>query len=298
MEGWIAVSRVASITNKPQVIKFRNKKYVTYRHNDTIEFFPDSCKHRGMSLSKGKVQPDGKLECPYHGWTYDSKEFCRPDHSMCQNYEEFTMQQSDGLLWIQPKVQFKESLPMPPLMPKTAGKSIWFETLIDAPAQLIIENGIDPNHASWVHAHPLGFGVYKQLPRDLLHFEDNLMFYYTPRQNGLSSMMLDIKDTHNFHSVVYPYTTWSDVDIPGGYKLTTFVTLCPETHQRTKMFVGFSHNTMLPDFLLLAMGRAIVEQDRAILENLNLRFVHDGIPGLNDELIEQYRRTLKTIDFK
>lgn len=32
--------------------------------------FQDRCPHRNYKLSKGTVQ-DGKLQCPYHGWTFD-----------------------------------------------------------------------------------------------------------------------------------------------------------------------------------------------------------------------------------
>ena len=35
----------------------------------------DRCLHRNMALSAGRVA-DGCIECPYHGWRYDSRGRC------------------------------------------------------------------------------------------------------------------------------------------------------------------------------------------------------------------------------
>jgi hypothetical protein len=113
--------------------------------------------------------------------------------------------------------------------------------------------------------------------------------------------MLDVKQTLNMHAIAYPYTTWSDVIIPVGNQdktLMTYVTLCPETATRTKMFVGFSQNIGIPNWILVSMGKAIVEQDRAILENLDSKYLSSGIDGDHDDLIAEYRTTLAKLIFK
>lgn len=280
MEGWIAVSRV--VTNKPHLVTFKDRNFLTWRSKGRVEFISDTCKHRGMSLHLGKVTDNGRIECPYHGWTYDSVSYEPPGCEKIRLANEFTAKESDGLLWIQP-TGLQNASPDPPELGK-----YWFDTLIKAPAQMIIENGIDPNHASWVHANPLGFGKYKEIPHNLVHLQDSMTFLYQSK----------LADTHNEHAVIYPYTTWSVVTLPNKQVLKTYVTLCPESHDRTRMFVGFKHDMLIPDQMLLVMGRAIVEQDRKILENLDLGFTMSGTPGQNDELIEQYRSTLRTLKFK
>jgi hypothetical protein len=64
------------------------------------------------------------------------------------------------------------------------------------------------------------------------------------------------------------------------------------------MFVGFSQNFGVPSSLFVLMGKAIVEQDRAILENLDSSFRFKGIPGEHDELVETYRKSLHELIFK
>jgi phenylpropionate dioxygenase-like ring-hydroxylating dioxygenase large terminal subunit len=302
MEGWIALTRTSTITSKPQPVRLRDVKLITYRKNNRIHLIPESCQHRGMSLLKGKVQDDGSIECAYHGWTYNENGWCMPNLRVCGPHEDwfkYNTVQQDGLLWIQP-IHLANPALLPPKVPYVDDeefRTVWFETTIHAPAQLILENGIDPNHASWVHANSFGFGTYKHMPTNVKHSLTSVSFNYIPNKDALSSMLLNIDTTHNIHNIAYPYTTWSDVVI-GDKTLMTYVTLCPEDDRTTRMFVGFSHNTGLPNWILVNMGRAIVEQDRAILENLEIDYMKKGICGVNDDLIEEYRKILNGLIFK
>ena len=36
----------------------------------------DTCIHRGASLSAGKCKEDGTVQCPYHGWRFNSQGVC------------------------------------------------------------------------------------------------------------------------------------------------------------------------------------------------------------------------------
>jgi hypothetical protein len=45
------------------------------------------------------------------------------------------------------------------------------------------------------------------------------------------------------------------------------------------------------------MGKAIVEQDRAILENIDTSYRYRGVTGAYDDLVETYRRALHKLIF-
>ena len=64
------------------------------------------------------------------------------------------------------------------------------------------------------------------------------------------------------------------------------------------MFVGFSQNFGVPSELFILMGKAIVEQDRVILENLDPSYMYKGIPGAHDDLVEMYRKSLHELVFR
>ena len=39
--------------------------------------FHDVCPHRLVPLSEGRINAEGQLECPYHGWSFDGDGQCR-----------------------------------------------------------------------------------------------------------------------------------------------------------------------------------------------------------------------------
>ena len=69
MEGWIALTRTATLGKQPRKVTLSGRNYVVWRnHNHEVQITADACRHRGASLAGGRVLHDGALECPYHGW--------------------------------------------------------------------------------------------------------------------------------------------------------------------------------------------------------------------------------------
>ena len=305
MEGWIALTRTTTLGTQPRRVSLNSKDYVVWRGGGSghgspdVKILPDACRHRGASLSLGKVLSDGYIECPYHGWKYTEKKLCRPWTECADQLQvDFDKKDQDGLLWIRPKGLEGPDPPEVPHMTEHGFSTMWFETTIEQSAQMIIENGIDPCHASWVHANPLGFGTAGEKPTNVKHKGHTIEFDYVPNRDALSTKLFGLSTTHNFHAFVLPYTTWSDVVVHGNKVLMTYVTLCPLSDTRTKMFVGFSQNFGVPSSLFVLMGKAIVEQDRVILENLESSFRFKGMNGEHDDLVVAYREALHNLIFK
>src|SRR2546423_492119 len=66
----------------------------------------DRCAHRNMRLSAGKVR-DGRIECPYHGWTYSRDGACVAIPSLADEgsvpnarVDAFPTMERDGFVWI------------------------------------------------------------------------------------------------------------------------------------------------------------------------------------------------------
>jgi hypothetical protein len=242
----------------------------------------------------------GCVECPYHGWRYSGKKLYRPWTEGCETFQsEFDVREQDALVWVRPSGLAGPDPPEVPYVTTTGFHTAWFETTIKQCAQLIIENGIDPSHASWVHANGLGFGTASEEPTNVVQRDSAIDFDYIPNKNALSSQLFGITTTHNHHTYALPYTTWSDVTIGRGDKvLMTYVTLCPVGPTETRMFVGFSQNMGVSSDLFVLMGREIVEQDRRVLENQDPSYAFRGISSKHDELVNVYREQLHNLSFR
>ena len=78
LNDWHAVLPVARLEAANNVIGARllGEDIVIWRAGDAIRAWKDLCVHRGTRLSMGQVLPSQRLQCPYHGWTYDDNGQC------------------------------------------------------------------------------------------------------------------------------------------------------------------------------------------------------------------------------
>ena len=141
MEGWIAVSRSAHVCNHPKIVPLRGSRYVTWRTpQGQVRFLPDACKHRGASLSRGTVEPNGCLKCVYHGWQYDDAGYSTFDGhrtGFTDTRDLLYTREQDGLLWVTAGPAAD-----PPKAP--VDDMVWIEHWIDQCAQLVMESWLVP----------------------------------------------------------------------------------------------------------------------------------------------------------
>jgi phenylpropionate dioxygenase-like ring-hydroxylating dioxygenase large terminal subunit len=77
VEDWHPVARVEDLDRGvPVAARLLDEDIVLWRAGETIHAWKDLCVHRGTRLSLGKVVGGERLECPYHGWTYNGDGRC------------------------------------------------------------------------------------------------------------------------------------------------------------------------------------------------------------------------------
>ena len=76
INDWHAVLPVDQLQNNIAGARLLGEDIVIWRSDEGIRAWKDLCVHRGTRLSLGKVLPDNRLQCPYHGWTYDAAGQC------------------------------------------------------------------------------------------------------------------------------------------------------------------------------------------------------------------------------
>ncbi|MFO0031263.1 MAG: Rieske 2Fe-2S domain-containing protein [Cyanobacteriota bacterium] len=148
--------------------------------------FADVCPHRLVPLSEGRLNDDGELECPYHGWTFRGDGRCtaipqatadgppeeagseskaarlKSSRSHCRTYATATGQ---GLLFVfagDPNDSPNTPLPLVPQLEQAPGpgERPWFvqDTFRDLPydALTLLENVLDVSHVPFTHHATVG----------------------------------------------------------------------------------------------------------------------------------------------
>lgn len=118
----------------------------------------DRCAHRNMRLSLGRVR-EGRIECPYHGWTYAANGGCVSIPSLANEsslpnarVDSFSTLERDGFIWI----WMGSGAPSrEPFQFEHAGERGWttfrMTTRFEASAFACLENFLDVPHTVYVH---------------------------------------------------------------------------------------------------------------------------------------------------
>jgi phenylpropionate dioxygenase-like ring-hydroxylating dioxygenase large terminal subunit len=143
-----------------------------YRRLDGVPVaMVDRCIHRQMPLSKGRLRED-KLECGYHGITYDtdgravripSQDFVPP---ACR-VRSYPLVESGGLVWIwmgEPEQADPSALPDHRWLNDASRRTIGGLLPMKARAQLLNENLLDLSHLTFLHPDSIGSEAIAELP--------------------------------------------------------------------------------------------------------------------------------------
>jgi nitrite reductase/ring-hydroxylating ferredoxin subunit len=70
--GWWPVALNAEIGRHPAAFRLGSRDLAVYRDlQGRVRAVDDSCPHRRVPLSMGRITEDGYLQCAYHGWCFD-----------------------------------------------------------------------------------------------------------------------------------------------------------------------------------------------------------------------------------
>jgi phenylpropionate dioxygenase-like ring-hydroxylating dioxygenase large terminal subunit len=160
---WYPVVRSVDLGQTPQRARVLMHDFVAYRdHQGKAVVLSDTCVHRGGSLAGGKCKEDGTVQCPYHGWRFNSEGVCTRIPSIGINakipprarVDSYPVQEKYGVVFA-----FLGDLPeaeRPPIMPIDEEQDpSWRSTCITFDVNYYyersIENGLDPAHNEYVH---------------------------------------------------------------------------------------------------------------------------------------------------
>ncbi|MGB3642150.1 MAG: Rieske 2Fe-2S domain-containing protein [Rivularia sp. (in: cyanobacteria)] len=174
LEAWYPIHYIDDL-DKSKLTRFTilNKDVVIWWDKQTSAWrvFEDKCPHRLVPLSEGRIDEDGLLECPYHGWAFAGNGDCKRIPQQPEGRKAETSQRAcvksfptsvkQGLLFVfpgKPENAEKIEVPIIDAIEETPDEWVVLNTFRDLPydALTLLENVIDSSHIPFTHHATVG----------------------------------------------------------------------------------------------------------------------------------------------
>lgn len=269
-----SVGPLARVVNGVSLVLYRDSA-------GRVVALEDRCPHKNVALSIGRVQGD-TLQCRYHGWRLDPQGCvvdvpCRSPDERLPNCRvpSFRAMEWDGWIWVNlaNPAAVANRPPRYPLLPNHR----WFELqyVIDAPVDLILENGLDCSHTGFAHE-----GLFRGAPKQFVtaRIEETAtgvraetLGENTTGAKDARSMFGRRKAMRHVDEVVLPHTLLVDYWIGDTTHVQTILVCTPEGNDRTRVYnrtgVRYGRFTAIAALYLRWLARRVVAQDVAILNS-------------------------------
>lgn len=168
-DQWYAVLDTNQVQDGPVGVTRMGEKLVFWRDGEgQLSCLRDQCVHRGVQLSKGRVVSNGRLQCPFHGFEYDTIGRVRkiPANGQTAPVPErfavhsYPTHEAHGFVWIWWGDEPPEDLEPPPFFDDIDEQFAYGQTIDpwDAHYSRVIENQLDVVHLPFVHHNTIGRG--------------------------------------------------------------------------------------------------------------------------------------------
>ena len=279
---WYAAARSDEVNaRRPLGRVVLEERLVLWRGPDgRVVVFQDRCLHRNAPLSEGELF-DGKLGCPYHGWTYDAEGRCvevpsQPEVPWDACLPRFPVREQDGLVWVWMGYDRPDKAPFAmPYWRDPSWGTYYMTTMFDNEVTQLVENFMDVPHTVFVHR-----GWFRSRRRIHVRAEVErtadsvLVTYDQPADSiGFTGRILNPSGHPMVHTDRFymPNVTRVDYDYGGetGFVITS--TCTPEGPFRTRVYTLISYqlgsrrlNRLARPFLPF-YTRRVIEQDVDIM---------------------------------
>jgi phenylpropionate dioxygenase-like ring-hydroxylating dioxygenase large terminal subunit len=169
-EYWYIACESRELKGRPLARTVLGKRLALFRDaNGRASAVLDSCPHRNMALTGGKVTAQG-LQCPYHGWTWDGEGRCAhlpaacgadAENAQALRVRAFPVAEKQGLIWVfvgegvgEGAAAGSLSAPLDFPMFAAQGWNHWFmQRTFAGNVFNCVENFLDCPHTVFVHKH-------------------------------------------------------------------------------------------------------------------------------------------------
>ncbi|MFW6295884.1 MAG: Rieske 2Fe-2S domain-containing protein [Halothece sp.] len=251
-EVWYPVHYIKDLDKtKPTRFTLLEKDVVIWwdKNSQSWQCFEDKCPHRLAPLSEGRINQEGLLECPYHGWTFSGSGKCEeiPQQTPGKTAQESKRAcvkacptiEAQGLLFVYPgESENAANVTVPIVKPleETPDEWIVLDTFRDLPydALTLLENVLDASHVSFTHHGSVG-NRSNASTVDLEVVESGRQGFQGVWEEGPRKGTLGRQET----TFIAPHLMWHDLTSKQFGRTLTVVYATPISKGRCRLFARF-----------------------------------------------------------
>ena len=274
---WHIVARADSLKmGELRAASLMGEDLVLWRNPEGVFAWKDLCIHRGAKLSLGKVIGDC-LQCPYHGWLYDSAGKCvkipaHPEQTPPPRAHTipYSCRESCGWIWVSLSDKPVAAPPQFPEWDQPNARVLHYGPYdVKAGGPRLIENFLDLAHLSITHEGILGDGQHTEVGRYQVTTSDegvyakNITIWQPdPDSSGQG------KDAHYEFRVLRPLTAYLDKRIDGvRFTMMIFATPLTESTSLAWFMTSLTGADHISDEAIADWNHRIFSQDIPIVES-------------------------------
>ena len=315
LQWYVIGTKTDFVINKPTKVTIWNKNYVVWRNeNNTYSALDDVCSHKGASLSCGKIN-NNHVVCPYHGYEFNDNGTLTKvpgicfQHSPIQDLSKFDIVEKNGWVYLNTysdiarKNNNGSDLIENIFVEEEVEKNdsvVFLNMDFKCYSRILSENSLDVMHIGFVHT----FGNTKR-PNPIENHPPKLVgpnhyktsYMYEAGEKSVSRKVFGVKDLIVENEFILPHTTVARV-IFGEFTSTVITFALPISESKSRLFVKTYRNfwtNKVGDALTENMMYTTMLQDKAIVENIDMRFMEGKFNMKFDKLQNTYKTFYKKL---
>lgn len=276
INDWHPVATAAQLREQQVMgVRLLEENVVVWQAGDELLAWQDLCIHRGTRLSLGQVV-DQRLQCPYHGWTYNEQGRCvhipahpeqtPPEKARVKRYRAC---EQYGLIWVSLGNPVQDFPAFPEWVDPTFRKLLCGPYQVAASGPRIIENFLDIAHFPFVHQGILGDQGHPEIEDYRAEIgEDGVIAQgvrvYQPDPYGTG-----VGDTVSYtYRALRPLTAYLLKESTGPrFSILLVITPHAAVESTAWMWMTMNYGHDIPAEELIRWQDGIFAQDRPILES-------------------------------
>lgn len=283
---WYPACASHELGRNPHPITLMDLPLVLFRDSaGTAHALTDRCPHRNVPLSLGHVQPDGTLQCGYHGWRFAGTGQCTAVPALAaplvagDSQRDATARpvcERDGFVWVWGSADVsptREPFELPQLGTGSTVGEVIFRRDMDCTVHASVENALDVPHTAFLHG-----GLFRksgQGPRveaERTDLDDGVEVRYVGEPAAFGPLKLPGDATFDHWDRFFlPSIAQVEYRIGDAVRITNSILHLPLSATRTRAWFVLRFRSQLPASvvgpIVRARGKKILQQDVDMLES-------------------------------